>query len=97
VSNLTERDGEAISRAIKILSEAGYRVSTVGKGAQENHGVSFRLEVHAPSRQRSFEPQSEEVRAAAIEAPEFNMGGNRVEPETERETKGEGGAEAEDG
>lgn len=80
MSGVSERDADAISRAIRILSEAGYRVERVGEAEEGNNGgVDFTLDVEAPSRSRWFEPQSEDVRAAAIDADEYDMGGNRVE------------------
>lgn len=79
MSGLSERDTDAISTATRILNEAGYQVTKVGKGTKSGNGVEFRLDVQAPTDAMFFEPQSEAVRDASIDSPEFDMGGNEVQ------------------
>lgn len=79
MSGLSDTDTDAISTAVAILNEAGYRVEGVSHGKREHHGATFDLEVLAPTRTQRFEPQSEAVKRAAIDAPEFDMNGQPVE------------------
>lgn len=74
-SGLSELDGAAISDAIRILTEAGYSVEKAGEGRRCQHGVAFRLDLEAPTRAPWFHKQADAVKDAAIEAPEFDMGG----------------------
>lgn len=82
-SGLTDQDGAAISKALRILTEAGYTVDGIGTGSRYHAGVEFTLEVQAPDRMGWFEKQSEAVKEAAIDAPEFGMGGQEVTPDGE--------------
>lgn len=77
-SGLSERDGQAISDAIRILTEAGYTVAKVGQGSRAEGGVEFRLDLHAHTRNGPRNKTREAVKEAAIEAPEFDMGGRVV-------------------
>lgn len=79
MSELTEVDAAAIGTAIRILNEAGYQVEQINKGESMSAGVSFRLDVEAPTRRVWFEPQSQGVKDAALEAQEYGMGGQPVE------------------
>jgi len=79
MSDLNEYDMTAIAWAIRILNEAGLDVEKASQAKQADHGVSFKLDCHAPTRSQFLMPQLEGVKAAAIEAPEFDMAGDPVE------------------
>lgn len=79
MSDLSEVDMEAVGAAVRILNEAGFDVEKANHAKSEEHGVSFKLKCHAPTRSQFFGPQLEAVKEEAIEAPEFDMGGNPVE------------------
>jgi hypothetical protein len=77
--SLSESDGHAISTAIRILSEAGYRVEKVGQGSPTDNGVAFRLEVNAPTSVPGFDKESEAAKDAVMETPEFGWDGEPVQ------------------
>lgn len=80
MTDLSERDADAQGAAIRILSEAGFSIDGVSEvQSYDNQGVEFTMTVRAPTRSSFFEPQSEAVKAAAEEAPEFDMMGEVVE------------------
>lgn len=78
---LIEADAAAIGAAIRILTEAGYRVTKAGKATHDDAGVEFRLDVEAPTRTPQFQPRVEAVKDAAIDTPEIGMDGEIVEAE----------------
>lgn len=80
-SGLGENDGQAVARAIRILTEAGYSVERSGNASRRHSGVEFELTIQAPTRMAWFQDQSEAVKQAAIDAPEFNMAGQEVREE----------------
>lgn len=77
--SLKEIDGAAIAAAIRILSESGFRVNQVGKGNPADHGVEFRLDVHAPTRVPSFATRMEAAKDAVMDLPEIGMDGTILE------------------
>lgn len=92
MTSLGEGDAVAIADAIRILSEAGYRVDTIGQGSTYENGVEFTLDVQAPTRARFFDPTRREAKAAVIDAPEFDMHGQVVDQdETDDDVATDGG------
>lgn len=79
MSDLNERDTQAITAAVGILSEAGFSVTKVNKGTPSDSGVSFKLQVEGHTSRRWFQEQCDAVHRAASDAPEFGMGGTRID------------------
>lgn len=79
MSELSERDMEAVATAVRILREAGYQIEKSKSAKSTDNGVAFKLECVAGTKSTRFPNQSEAVKTAAIEAPEFDYGGNLVE------------------
>lgn len=76
--SLGERDGHAISKAIRILSDAGFDVEQLGDGAPAEGGVVFELKVRGRSRYDSFWRNVEQAQAALDETPELDFQGEPV-------------------
>lgn len=82
MSELSERDMEAVATAVRILREAGYQIGQSKSAKPTDNGVEFKLDVVAGTRSPRFPKQADAVKTAAIEAPEFDYGGNLVESES---------------
>lgn len=52
---LTPTDSEAVTRAIRLLDEAGYTVSEASKAKSTEDGVAFTLDIKAPTRYQDWE------------------------------------------
>lgn len=63
---------------VRILTEAGVDVRKVNYEKPNENGVKCKLEVAVPIHVPAVPPQLEAVKDAAIEAPEFGMGGKRI-------------------
>lgn len=81
MSELSERDMEAVATAVRILREAGYQIGKSKSAKPTDNGVSFKLDVVAGTRSTRFPKQADAVKTAAIEAPEFDFRGQVVDEE----------------
>lgn len=82
-ADLSEVDAHAQGTAIRILTEAGFFIDGVSDvRTYDGDGVEFTITVRAPTRTPRFEPQSEAVKQAALEAPEYDFNGKEVNGDT---------------
>lgn len=81
--SLSDTDTEAISKAISILSHAGFDVQKVNQGTSTESGVAFKLEMEAPTRYPKFAERAEWVKGAAQGVPDLGMDADPIEEEPE--------------
>lgn len=79
MTDLTERHQDAVGDVVRILDEAGVDVRKVNHQQRTESGVGFKLDVDVAISSPAVQGELEAVKEAAIEAPEFDMGGNPIE------------------
>lgn len=79
MSGLSETDMGAIAAAVRILNEAGYVVEKTNHTKPGDQGIEFKLQCAVDVRTPGTWDQIQAVKGAAMDAPEFDMGGNEID------------------